>query len=299
MAGCARQDATLPVDQPASTGDTGTDDVGTDDVGATQAGSSASDEIAAGLASAGMHTEGLLRGVPTTCRLVDDASGATLDAATAIGAELGDGFGPLVVVDADDEAVIAATRPGEEGPTDLAAWVVTADGGIASISGTGAEATSFDPVAVDTAGEGPRSYALGGARDCSWTATDRADTRPEPPRPSPEIRPDLVTLAPDPAPPDANVDLSFPTKTGRGVAFQLDRDTDDGWEPMAWMTSDANGGEPVTVPAFTNGYGVDGVGIGGPGPDTVALPEDLAPGAYRICTANRGDPEICAELTVS
>ncbi len=64
------------------------------------------------------------------------------------------------------------------------------------------------------------------------------------------------------------------------------------------MTSDANGGDPVTVPADSDGYGVEDVGVGGPGPDHVRLSDGLAPGAYRICTANAGD-EFCAPLTIA
>ena len=64
------------------------------------------------------------------------------------------------------------------------------------------------------------------------------------------------------------------------------------------MTSDANGGEPLTVPVGTEGYGYPDAGIGGPGPDRVLVPEDAEPGAYRICTANAGD-DFCAPLQVA
>ncbi len=33
--------------------------------------------------------------------------------------------------------------------------------------------------------------------------------------------------------------------------------------------------------------GVEDIGVGGPGPDRVLVPEVAAPGIYRICTAQR------------
>jgi hypothetical protein len=65
----------------------------------------------------------------------------------------------------------------------------------------------------------------------------------------------------------------------------------------AWMTSDGNGSVPFTVPPFTEGYAVVDVGIVGPGPDHVRLPDELAAGEHRVCSANAGE-DFCAILEV-
>jgi hypothetical protein len=122
-------------------------------------------------------------------------------------------------------------------------------------------------------------------------------THVDPPQPEPQLRPDLLVLDPVNAAPGQLVAMRYPEQTSRGVAFQLDRRTGDGWTPVSWMTSDGNGGDPITVPAFTGGFGVPDVGVGGSGPDHVRLPDDVPPGDYRICTANAGE-DFCSRLVV-
>lgn len=97
--------------------------------------------------------------------------------------------------------------------------------------------------------------------------------------------------------PGETVAMRFPKETLRGVAFQLDRRDGDDWSTHYWMTSDGNGGNPVSVPVGTEGYGVADVGVAGPGPDHVWIPDDVTPGAYRICTVNAGD-EFCATIEI-
>lgn len=247
-----------------------------------------------------LHGDGLLRGVPTTCTLVDDAPDGLIAASEQVQDQLGPdhGFGPLVAVTVDDTTTLVGASSFSGEAQDFAGWLVDADGTVRAIEGRASASTDFPAVTIATAGEGPDSRALAEAMDCSWIVAEAAGLRPEPEPVEAELRLDLVVATPNPASAGDLVDLSFPDETFRGVAFQLDRETGDGWEPIAWMTSSANGGDPMTVPVGSDGYGVDDVGIGGPGPDVVVLPDDLDPGPYRICTANRGDPEICAELTV-
>lgn len=245
------------------------------------------------------------------CRLVE-AVGAPDDPSTAdaaLGAGVGTTLvlgvdrGPLVAADerGTDRTVVAATLFGADGQGyDVAAWVV--DRGatpptVTAANRAAAAGSAHRLVVVDTAGSNERAYALAFATDCSAAAA--APFRPPaPPEPEPSVRPDLILADPAVAAPGAVVALRFPRGTGRGVAFQLDRALDGAWAPVAWMTSDANGGDPVTVPAFTEGYGTADVGIGGPGPDRVQLPDDAVPGTYRICTANAGD-EFCALLEIT
>lgn len=112
------------------------------------------------------------------------------------------------------------------------------------------------------------------------------------------MEPGLLVVEPPVAGPADRLALRFPQGTLRGIAFQLDRAANRGWETTHLMTSDANGGIAETVPAGAEGWGVDDVGIGGPGPDHVQLPEDVEPGDYRVCTANAGE-DFCAPLTIT
>lgn len=257
------------------------------------------EEQRAALSEAGFHSEGLLQGLPRTCRLAERVAGPDQESAERIVAELGGvSRGPLAAVDASEgSTVLATTLVGADGSVgDTAAWMV--DGGASVPSAANqlaADLTAFEFAPIATAGEGPASTALAEATDCSWALADL--THADPPEPEAQMRPDLLELDPAVAEPGQLVAMHFPEETSRGIAFQLDRRADDGWTPVAWMTSDGNGGEPATVPAFTEGYGVEDVGVGGPGPDHVRLPDDAPPGDYRICTANAGE-EFCAPIEI-
>lgn len=258
------------------------------------------DEQRATLAEAGFHSEGLLQGLPTSCRLAEGTGGPDHRWAERLVAELGAAVprGPLVAVDATDgSTVIATTTVAADGAVaDTAAWVVDDGAGvITAANSVAAGLTTFELAPVDTAAELPAASALAEATDCSWVLADV--THPDPPEPEPQMRPELLVLDAPEAEPGQLVAMRFPEGTSRGVAFQLDQRAGDAWRPVAWMTSDGNGGEPVTVPVSTDGYGVEDVGVGGAGPDHVRLPADVPPGDYRICTANAGD-EFCTPLEI-
>ena len=232
---------------------------------------------------------------------LEAAGGRDGEAAGLIAAELDIDRGPLVGVDVSEDLLVVAATPvtGDGQMGQVVAWAVDFGDGQRSVTAatsTAADLTSFPLEEIPTAGEGSLSSALAEATDCSMVAADV--THADPTEPAPSMRPDLLVLDPSTARPGQVVAMRFPEETSRGIAFQLDRQTGGGWETVAWMTSDANGGDPVTVPAGSDGYGVEDVGIGGPGPDHVRLSDGLAPGAYRICTANAGD-EFCAPLTIA
>jgi hypothetical protein len=42
---------------------------------------------------------------------------------------------------------------------------------------------------------------------------------------------------------------------------------------------------------------VEDIGVGGPGPDRVPIPDVAEPGSYRICTGNAAE-NICAPIEV-
>lgn len=238
----------------------------------------------------------LLEGVPGDCALLEAADPALAEELLAsIAADVA--HGPLVIARFQGQAVVATTtyeRPGVQGRA--AAWTV-ADG-VATAINEEADRISSTPVQrIDSAGEDALARAMAEAEDCSWVVADRSAE--DPPEPAPSMRPDLLVVEPPVAAPGAEVALRFPQETSRGIAFQLDRRSGDGWQTTHWMSSDANGERyQDTVAAGTEGYGVIDVGVGGPGPDRVVLPADVEPGEYRICTANAGD-EFCAPLEIT
>lgn len=244
----------------------------------------------------GGDSSSLVEGVPGDCALLGTADPDLAEELLAsIAADVA--HGPLVVARFGGQAVVATTtyeRPGVQGRA--AAWTVV-DGMVTAIN---EEADRISTVAVgrvDSAGEDALARAMAEAEDCSWVVADRSAE--DPPEPDPSMRPDLLVVEPPVAGPGTEVALRFPQETSRGIAFQLDRRTADGWETTHWMSSDANGEQyQDTVAAGTEGYGVIDVGVGGPGPDGVVLPDDVEPGEYRICTANAGD-EFCALLEVT
>lgn len=264
------------------------------------------DEERAALAETGSHSEGPLQGLSRTCRLAEQVGstqpvgGPDDQSVGQIVAEIEREVarGPLVAVDATEGSVVVATTlmSADGSVGDTAAWAVdTGADRVTAANSLAADLTSFELVPIATAGEGRASSALAEATDCSWVLADV--THADPPEPEPQMRPELLVLEPQEAVPGQLVAMHFPEETPRGVAFQLDMLDSEGWVPVAWMTSDGNGGEPVTVPVSTEGYGVVDVGVAGPGPDHVRLPGDVPPGDYRICTANAGD-EFCAPLEV-
>lgn len=44
---------------------------------------------------------------------------------------------------------------------------------------------------------------------------------------------------------------------------------------------------------------VDDIAIGGPGPDTLVLPDGLEPGVYELCVEVRGGLERCERIDVT
>lgn len=243
----------------------------------------------------------LLAGLPGTCRLLKNGDSADADLARRItdGVDPSADPGPLVAVDASPATAVVATTlyTPDEDQGESASWTVDVEKGVIAAASDTASAISRFPVdLVDSADSGPLPSALAEATDCSWVAADRA--RPDPPKPEPQLRPDLMVLEPDIAAPGEVAELHFPQETPRGVAFRLDRKVGDTWEP-GWLMRATQGeqGIPKTVPVGTD-FAFTDVGIGGAGPDRVLIPEDVAPGRYRVCTANAGD-DFCAALAVS
>lgn len=122
----------------------------------------------------------------------------------------------------------------------------------------------------------------------------------EPDDPAARVRPELMTVTPATAAPGASLELTFPKETDRGVAYVLERAAGDTWSTTHFLTSSADGygGTPSAVSVDSSeGYGWEDIGIGGPGPDRLVLPDDASIGLSRICTANAIE-NFCAEIIV-
>jgi hypothetical protein len=109
--------------------------------------------------------------------------------------------------------------------------------------------------------------------------------------------PARMVVQPAAAQPGEIVALQFPGGWDRGVLFALDAARDGGWERRFYLLSDANGGATAWYRPDADDLMVEMVGIGGPGPDHVPIPDVLEPGDYRICTANALE-NMCAPVRV-
>ncbi|MFI7059478.1 hypothetical protein ACIBL3_00730 [Kribbella sp. NPDC050124] len=120
---------------------------------------------------------------------------------------------------------------------------------------------------------------------------DRAENVAE----NPPSHPTGMTITPATARPGQIVALTFPEATPRGIAFQLAKPTEPD-KVLYYLTSDW--GDPVGhTPQWSRDAGWVDVGISGPGPDRVVVPEIAADGTYLLCTANAAE-QVCGLLTV-
>lgn len=118
--------------------------------------------------------------------------------------------------------------------------------------------------------------------------------------PDAEVRSDLLVAAPAVVAPGAELGLRFPDERIRGIHFVLEIRTGSTWDHRFDLTSDAGPGhglEPAWYAATDEGFGVEDLGVGGPGPDIVPIPETAEPGSWRICTGNAA-PNICTPIEI-
>jgi hypothetical protein len=117
--------------------------------------------------------------------------------------------------------------------------------------------------------------------------------------PAAENRPDLMIVEPSAARPGELVAVWYPGGRERGVAYALERRDGDRWDVthLLTATTDSYGSSPSWVPFGSEGYGWEDIGISGPGPDVLVVPDSAVPGDHRICTANSLE-NICVEIVV-
>lgn len=110
-----------------------------------------------------------------------------------------------------------------------------------------------------------------------------------------------MTVTPAAAEPGQRVAVRFQPEKMRGIAYSLSTSDQGGWRLAYYLTSDwgASAGHRPTWWRVEDaeGRGWEDVGITGPGPDRVVIPDDAPPGETLLCTAN-SVRETCAVLTV-
>jgi len=123
----------------------------------------------------------------------------------------------------------------------------------------------------------------------------------QPPNPAAEMRPDLLVIEPTTAAPGDVVALTFPEETMRGILFVLDQRVGDGWVTRFYLRSNGPGAGwqmSWNAAGAAEGIAVEDIGVGGPGPDHVPIPEPAEPGDYRICTGNAG-ADFCSPIEIA
>lgn len=141
--------------------------------------------------------------------------------------------------------------------------------------------------------------AGGGAAGGAAADPGGAGGAPAPANPAAEMRPDLLVIEPAQAAPGDVVALSFPEETTRGILFVLEQRVDDGWVTRFYLISDGpgQGWQREWWPVDAEGFAIPDIGVGGPGPDRVLIPDITEPGDYRVCTGNAG-ADFCAPIEI-
>jgi hypothetical protein len=140
---------------------------------------------------------------------------------------------------------------------------------------------------------------VGGSIAVAWTGDDGSD--PEPaiatdPGPAP-VHPKM-TVTPAVALPGQVVSLTYADDFMRGIAYQLVHDEGSATDLDAPAYYLSASDERVSWASADQDYAWVDIGVGGPGPDRVQVPDDIEPGEWLVCTANAAE-QRCASLTVT
>lgn len=113
---------------------------------------------------------------------------------------------------------------------------------------------------------------------------------------------DPVVAEPTVAAPGELVELTFPTELERGAPWYMSKWNGEDWtEPMYLLTASTDGYRPAGGPSWrpaSEEWGWEDIGLGGPGPDTIVVPDTADDGEYRLCTANARVP-ACVNIEVA
>lgn len=154
-----------------------------------------------------------------------------------------------------------------------------------------------------TLGDDPSRAQTGATAGSGSTSADGGNGGSSLPAPALDAKwHGTMTVTPATAAPGQRVAMRFGSQEVRGIAFSLSAWGDEGWTVAYYLTSDWGSPGSHSVDWWSvedsEGRGWTDVGVGGPGPDHVMVPESTPAGEYLLCTANSAD-EACAILTVT
>ncbi|WP_159616569.1 hypothetical protein [Arthrobacter zhaoguopingii] len=121
--------------------------------------------------------------------------------------------------------------------------------------------------------------------------------------PSAQMRPELLDISTSPANPGQTIRIRFPQETERGIAWVLEEQYGDIWHARYFLSATTGAYEGSGSPLWWSvddgeGRGWEDIGIAGPGPDTLIIPDSIRPGRYRLCTAS-SMPNVCTPLDIA
>ena len=120
----------------------------------------------------------------------------------------------------------------------------------------------------------------------------------EPFREDATFAPDRIVLSADRAEPGEVIEVAWPEEDDRGLGYVLELQVGDDWDLRYFMVAGTEfTGEHTEWWAVNDaeGRGWDDIGIDGPGPDLIEIPDIAELGSYRVC--NHSLPH-CAPLEV-
>jgi hypothetical protein len=117
------------------------------------------------------------------------------------------------------------------------------------------------------------------------------------------MRPELFEVSTAPASPGQTIEIRFSQNTDRGIAWVLEERHGYLWHARYFLSATTSAYEGSGSPTWwsvddSEGRGWEDIGITGPGPDTLVIPDSIRPGGYRLCTAN-SRPNICTPLDIA
>lgn len=120
--------------------------------------------------------------------------------------------------------------------------------------------------------------------------------------PAAQMRPELLEVSVSPARPGETIEVRFPQETDRGIAWVLEGQNDDDWSVLYYLGAALENNNSFGSPSWRSADDNEGIawadiGVSGPGPDTLTIPDSIDLGTYRLCTANSIE-NICTMLDI-
>ncbi|MFJ6281398.1 hypothetical protein [Arthrobacter subterraneus] len=121
--------------------------------------------------------------------------------------------------------------------------------------------------------------------------------------PRAQMHPELLEVSASPASPGETIEIRFPQETGRGIAWVLEEQDGNDWRVLYYLTAAIDNNHNFGSPSWwsvddSEGRSWEDIGVSGPGPDTIQIPDSIDPGTYRLCTANSVE-NICTMLDIN